>query len=609
MGLGEGRTKVPARKWSLVATCKWMAQARHRPDALLEPVVSSLDSAIDLAFDSGGCCRRHGRVLVAAPKRPDRFRLSCPRVQARSIRGLMHESSRSVPVTSTSARWMSAPALAWGTRRTRSRPNAIALRRPGERLIVAGLAWVAYVAAAAIVVVGAHSIIGDAWSRVANGYYVLFSRDPHLAAIGFVWKPLPSLAVIPLLPLKILWPDMVATGFAGSIISALCMAAAVWELHGIALDWHVRRSARIVATLLFAFNPMIVYYGANGMSEAMFILTLVVAIRYLARWVANPETVSLVVAAFALAAAYMTRYEAVVAALGAFGMVVVLSAWRRTGRPGSRIWEGVADGAVLAVPFATVFVAWAVASWLIVGDPFQQFTSVYGVVSQLAVAQPSVAQSTGQGTSAAYLWIAKQILGLEPGLLVLGLLGLAATFRGRHGLTLPAVAILGGVVAFAIFGFLTGRTLGWLRYSITVIPLASILAFAVLAPNPARTAESGWRAFRAKAAGQAAAFVDGLNLRNGSVLVDGAMGFPIILESRNPTQFVTTPDRDFQLALLDPISFHVKYLLVPENVGYQSLDAINRAYPGIYASGAGIGQLVKQFSAGGNNWRLYEVSQ
>jgi hypothetical protein len=72
---------------------------------------------------------------------------------------------------------------------------------------------------------------------------------------------------------------------------------------------------------------------------------------------------------------------------------------------------------------------------------------------------------------------------------------------------------------------------------------------------------------------------------------------------------VTTPDRDFQQALLDPISFHVKYLLVPENVGYQSLDAINRAYPGIYDSGAGIGQLVKQFSAGGNNWRLYEVSQ
>jgi hypothetical protein len=524
-------------------------------------------------------------------------------------------------------------------------------------------------AVAAIVVVGAHSIIGDAWSRVANAYYVLYSRDPHLAAIGFVWNPLPSLAVIPLLPLKTVWPDMVATGFAGSIISALCMAAAVWEIHGIAADWHVRRSARLLVTLLFAFNPMTLYYGANGMSEAMFIVTLVVVVRYLARWAATGQTLPLVVAGLGLAAAYMTRYEAVVAAAGALGVVVLLSALRRRGHVRERIGEGIADGAVLAAPFATAFIGWAVASWLIVGDPFQQFTSIYGVVSQLAVAQSSVAQSTGQGTSAAYVWIARQLLGLEPGILLLGLLGLAVTFRGRWGLTMPAVAILGGVVVFAVFGFLTGRTLGWLRYSITEIPLASILALAVLAPdpggaaqprlgrartgaivgkamglaavamvalavpvgamtmlNPADNPSYGGEAFQLRPVlypnepigaitpfaqyeigSQAATYLDQMNLGGGAVLVDGAMGFPIILESRNPGQFITTPDRDFQSALLDPVSFGVKYLLVPEDVGYQSLDAVNRAYPGIYDTGAGIGQLEAQFSSGGNNWRLYQV--
>jgi len=108
---------------------------------------------------------------------------------------------------------------------------------------------------------------------------------------------------------------------------------------------------------------------------------------------------------------------------------------------------------------------------------------------------------------------------------------------------------------------------------------------------------------------EAATYLDGMHLENGTVLVDGAMGFPIILESNHPTQFITTPDRDFQEALLDPTSFGVKYLLVPEDVGYQSLDALNRAYPGIYQTGAGVGQLVKQFSAGGNNWRLYQVGQ
>ncbi len=108
---------------------------------------------------------------------------------------------------------------------------------------------------------------------------------------------------------------------------------------------------------------------------------------------------------------------------------------------------------------------------------------------------------------------------------------------------------------------------------------------------------------------QAATYLDGLHLGSGKVLVDGAMGFPIILESNNPAQFITTPDRDFQQALLDPVSFGVRYLLVPEAVGYQSLDAVNRAYPGIYDNGASVAPtLAAQFGSGGNNWRLYRVS-
>jgi hypothetical protein len=569
----------------------------------------------------------------------------------------------------------------------RRHPLALVLRRPSEGALISAVSLVAYLIVSGAVILGAHSIIGDAWSRVANGYYVLFSRDPHLAAIGFVWNPLPSVAVLPLLPLRVIWPDMVATGFAGAIVSAVCMAGSVWQVHAIAEDWHVRRSARLAVTLLFALNPMILYYGANGMSEAMFILTMLICVRYMARWAQSGQVVPLALAGTAMAAAYLTRYEAVVAAIGAVGAVTIISAWRRHGEIRDRAAEGIADGVVFAAPFGTVFVGWAVASWLIVGDPFQQFTSAYGVVSQLQVAQGAVAQITGQGTSAAYWWIAHQILGLEPGIIVLLLLGLAVTFKGRHGLTMPAAAVLGSVVAFAVFGFLTGRTLGWLRYSIDVIPLASVLALAILAPNPSveatppaaagETAPSrlrlprlpagpGLRRLSSRAMGlaavalvalavpvgassmldpgqnpqyggeafqlrpvlfpnepigqytpfgqyqvgrEAAQYLDSMHLGNGQVLVDGAMGFPIILESAYPTQFITTSDRDFQQALLDPVSFGVKYLLVPEAVGYQSLDAINRAYPGIYKSGATVAPtLVAQFDAGGNNWRLYQVS-
>jgi hypothetical protein len=404
----------------------------------------------------------------------------------------------------------------------RRRPLALLLRRPSEKLVLSSMALATYMVLAAIILLDAHSIIGDAWSRVANAYYVLFSRDPHLAAIGFVWNPLPSLAVIPLLPLKAIWPDMVATGFAGAVVSALCMAGSVWQVHAIGEDWQVRRSARLAVTLLFAFNPMILYYAANGMSEAMFILTMLISVRYLARWARNGQVVPLTVAGVAMAAAYMTRYEAVVAAFGAFGAVIIISAARRHGEIRERIAEGFADGALFVAPFGTAFVAWALASWLIVGNPFQQFTSVYGVVSQLQVAQGAVAQVTGQGTSSAYWWIGHQMIGMEPGILVLGAFGLAATFKGRHGLTLPAVGILGSVVVFAIYGFLSGRTLGWLRYTIDIIPLASVLALAILAPNPTADLAATSLALETAVKGSSPADARKTEAKRAAAAVDGA---------------------------------------------------------------------------------------
>ena len=58
------------------------------------------------------------------------------------------------------------------------------------------------------------------------------SRDPHLAAIGFVWNPLPSLAAIPLVALRGIWPPLATKAFAGCVVSALCMAGAVVQLRG-----------------------------------------------------------------------------------------------------------------------------------------------------------------------------------------------------------------------------------------------------------------------------------------------------------------------------------------------------------------------------------------
>ena len=71
---------------------------------------------------------------------------------------------------------------------------------------------------------------GDTISRMANGFYVIHSRDPHLGAIGFVWNPLSSLADLPLLSLNSLWPSLASHDVAGTTMSALAMACATYQL-------------------------------------------------------------------------------------------------------------------------------------------------------------------------------------------------------------------------------------------------------------------------------------------------------------------------------------------------------------------------------------------
>ena len=103
---------------------------------------------------------------------------------------------------------MGGTALAqFGVRRSPEPASALAAGAPtGSRtlpsaptvLFVVALAY--FTAIAAVLTFHYGSIMGDAESRVADAWYVFFTRDPHLAAIGFVWNPLPSILVMPFAP-------------------------------------------------------------------------------------------------------------------------------------------------------------------------------------------------------------------------------------------------------------------------------------------------------------------------------------------------------------------------------------------------------------------------
>jgi len=218
-----------------------------------------------------------------------------------------------------------------------------------------------------------------------------------------------------------------------------------------------------------------------------------------------------------------------------------------------------------------------------------------------------------------------------------------ATWRRDAGVLGPA-AVLGGILALEEWAFLSGWSFGWLRLQLMAVPWGMLMAgyvlgtlragvgrlafrratawvvlIATLVPLPVawwattdpRLAREEQQAVEVARSGQyatqaqVAAYLDSLDLPEGSVITDTTYSFPIVLASRRPRQFVITPDRDFREKLDDPITGRVRYALVTDPQRSPA-DAIAARFPGIHENGAGVANLERQWVDGcGVAWRLY----
>ncbi|MCW4353632.1 glycosyltransferase family 39 protein [Hoyosella sp. YIM 151337] len=496
-------------------------------------------------------------------------------------------------------------------------------------------------------------LMGDALARVSSVESVLYSRDPHLAALGFIFTPLTALLQLPLVALSPLVPEITRWGLSGVIISAVFMGAAVAQIWGIATDRGVPRGVCFAVAVLVALNPMIVFYGANGMSEAPFLFFVLWATRRLLRWLYTDDVDDLVVAGIALAGAYLTRYDAIVVVGAAVGIMSVICV--RRGSSGWRVRGAVLDIVILALPFIVALVLWAGASWILTGEAFAQFSSQYGNTAILEAAGV-VDIDPVEGL----MFSVTEIVLLSAALPALLPVSIALAIRRRElDVALP-LALCGSVLAFQTFAYSNGMTFPFLRFYICAVPLAALLALhlwrrtvvpearrpgefpatpAVVSPTPRFGGARLWgvaalaASLPITAAGmlhptlssqqfglisilpvpvgataqaqvdadaiarsfsterRLADYLDAQDLPDGSVLTDTVYGFAVVVASSRPRQFVIPSDGDFVTILNDPVSHGVRYLLAVPNDGRGATDALNRRYPTLYENGAQIATL------------------
>jgi hypothetical protein len=338
-----------------------------------------------------------------------------------------------------------------------------------------------YLVLGSLLVFKYHSWFGDAQARLANAYYVLYSRDPHLAAIGFVWNPGQSLAELPVLLFKPIWPALSTETMGAVIVSALAMAGAGYQMFRFFEELRMGRLLRWLLLAIFVANPMILYFGANGMSEALFTFTLVASTRYLAQWLRDGAAKSLVASAFFLGFAYVVRNEAVAAAAAGALVVLIITYRRHAGDKGARRMAALTDLALFILPFTLAFCGWALTSWIIVGHPFEQFSSAYGTASQI-----KLLGGPGGSTISRFWWVVRALLWLVPAMPVLAILAWRSGWRQRDGGALGVLSILGAVVAFEVVAFTMGQIAWALRYLIYAIPFTVMLAACYARPESLR---------------------------------------------------------------------------------------------------------------------------
>ena len=497
-------------------------------------------------------------------------------------------------------------------------------------------------------------ILGDALSRVSAAQSVLFSRDPHLAAIGFIFTPLTAMVQVPVIALSPIWPALAERAFSATVMSALFMAGAVVQVLSMGIDRGLPRWYTVTITTLFALHPMIVFYGANGMSEAPFVFFMAWSVRRLIMWMVDDDVHHLIAAGgIAMGLAYLTRYDAL-ACVAAAGLLVAGTTYLRAPRP-PRMRRAVLDLIIISGPGVVAFIGWAIASWLITGEAFAQFTSEYG---NKAILEQSGA--TGPGLLGGLSFAAACILLLAPALVPLGAwAGFIRWHRPRWSMLIPPVAIYGAALAFQSGTYALGGTFGFLRFYIIAVPFVATLALLAVpdgafvpAIRPGRNAApaptipttryrggyaaavaamalcvlvAGWGMNQPRYAPQEyalgsilhpepdsidpvtdreeriartfsterriARYLDDLDLPDSSVIVDTVYGFAVVAASRKPKMFVLPSDPDFVRILNDPSARGAEYLLAVPPTGRGRADTLNKRYPTLYNNGADVATL------------------
>jgi cellulose synthase/poly-beta-1,6-N-acetylglucosamine synthase-like glycosyltransferase len=269
--------------------------------------------------------------------------------------------------------------------------------------------------------------------RISRG--VFDSLTPGLAQLGSVWLPLPHILMWPFIWNDTLWHS----GLAGSFVSMPCYVIAATCLFLTARRLTGSSSASFIGTLIYIFNPNVLYLQSTPMSETVCMATFALAAYFFLCWTQEGDLRQLVISATCTFLATLARYDGwalFVAALCCIALIGFMKRQRFLRIQANLVIFGLMGGLGIGL--------WFLWNKLIFGDPLYFQKSLYS-----SQAQQSLELLSGKLFSYHNLWQSIRFYTIDAGQTV--------------GWLLMAMAAI-GVIMFVIKSKFTPTTVAGLLF-------------------------------------------------------------------------------------------------------------------------------------------------
>ena len=216
----------------------------------------------------------------------------------------------------------------------------------------------------------------DALSHMRISRSVFDSATPGLAQLGSVWLPLPHVLMWPFIWNDALWHS----GLAGSLVSMPCYVITSISLFLAARRLTRSSSASFLGTLLFIFNPNVLYLQSTPLSETVCMATSALAAYFFLCWVQDERLQQLIIAAISTFLATLARYDGWALFFGLFCCIAVVGCMKR-----QHLRHIQANLVVFSLLGGLGILLWFVWNQLIFGNPLYFQAGLYSSQAQQAL--------------------------------------------------------------------------------------------------------------------------------------------------------------------------------------------------------------------------------